>query len=78
MKFLLLLSKDGRAGERGGWENVTGSRNISPCGATYFARDGKVSKAPPGAATHDSIVLSAPPPDPQFAGDARQAGLVQI
>ena len=37
---------------------------ISLCGATYFARVGKVSKPPLGAATHDCIVLSAPPPDP--------------
>ena len=41
---------------------------VSLCGARYFARGGKVPKTPLGAATHDFIVLSAPPPDPRLRG----------
>ena len=92
MKFLLLMSNDGGAGERGGWAEVTGKRlfpteesqNLKVVKkefrlrATYFARAGKVSKAPPGAATHDFIVLSAPPPDPRCFTKATGKKLFQI
>ena len=36
--------------------------------AGYFANSGKVTKAPLGVGTHDSIVLSAPPPAPLYGG----------
>ena len=36
--------------------------------AGFFARGSKETKMPLGAATHDSIVLSAPPPDPRLRG----------
>ena len=39
---------------------------VSPCGATYFARVGKVGKAPPGAA-HGHLQCPIPPrPGPPF------------
>ena len=31
-------------------------RGVSPCGATYFARDGKVGKTPPGATPERTTV----------------------
>ena len=42
--------------------------DIPRSGAGYFANSGKVTKAPLGVGTHDSIVLSAPPPAPLYGG----------
>ena len=39
---------------------------VSPCGVTYFARGGKVGKAPPGAAHGHLQCPIPPPPDPPF------------
>ncbi len=39
---------------------------VSPCGATYFARVGKVGKAPPGAAHGHLQCPIPPPPGPPF------------
>ena len=55
--------------EKGTWGFClwTGRGMVSPCGATYFARVGKVGKAPPGTASRKTLrVFMPPPPDPRF------------
>ena len=51
---------------------------VSPCGATYFARVGKVDKAPPGAA-HGHLQCPIPPrPGPPLFLRGRHQGAVYL
>ncbi len=53
-----------------GTRGTTGDRmeEVSPYGASYFARGGKVTKTPPGAAHAQLRCANPPPPDPEYEG----------
>ena len=66
-----------RGSKKSGFTGITGQEGSAVPTAGYFANSGKVTKTPLGAATHDSIVLSAPPPDPRLRGKRLNVGAQQ-